>query len=728
MITAQDVIDGNVTNQAMATGTPPVGPDVNDTSDNDVPNEDDPTVTPLTPAPGIALVKTVASVSGTGTIGDVITYTMAVSNTGNVPLTNVNVTDANAVVTGGPIATLAVGATDNTTITATHTITPQDVIDGNVTNQAIATGTPPVGPDVNDTSDNDVPNEDDPTVTPLTPAPGIALVKTVASVSGTGTIGDVITYTMAVSNTGNVPLTNVNVTDANAVVTGGPIATLAVGATDNTTITATHAITPQDVIDGNVTNQAIATGTPPVGPDVNDTSDNDVPNEDDPTVTPLTPAPGIALVKTVASVSGTGTIGDVITYTMAVSNTGNVPLTNVNVTDANAVVTGGPIATLAVGATDNTTITATHAITPQDVIDGNVTNQAIATGTPPVGPDVNDTSDNDVPNEDDPTVTPLTPAPGIALVKTVASVSGTGTIGDVITYTMAVSNTGNVPLTNVNVTDANAVVTGGPIATLAVGATDNTTITATHAITPQDVIDGNVTNQAIATGTPPVGPDVNDTSDNDVPNEDDPTVTPLTPAPGIALVKTVASVSGTGTIGDVITYTMAVSNTGNVPLTNVNVTDANAVVTGGPIATLAVGATDNTTITATHAITPQDVIDGNVTNQAIATGTPPVGPDVNDTSDNDVPNEDDPTVTPLTPAPGIALVKTVASVSGTGTIGDVITYTMAVSNTGNVPLSKCECNRCQCRCYRWSNCNTCSRGNRQHNDHSDTRHYSTRCD
>jgi hypothetical protein len=52
-------------------------------------------------------------------------------------------------------------------------------------------------------------------------------------------------------------------------------------------------------------------------------------------------------------------------------------------------------------------------------------------------------------------------------------------------------------------------------------------------------------------------------------------------------------------------------------------------------------------------------------------------------------DNDTPTDTPLTQTPRIALVKT-AAVGGTGKVGDVITYTFAVTNTGKYTY---ECNR-----------------------------------
>ena len=111
------------------------------------------------------------TLNGTGAVNDTIDYAFTVTNTGDVTLTNVTVTDPLVAVSGGPIASLAPGATDSTTFTATLTIDQADVDAEMVENQATEEGTPPSGPPVTDMSDESLPTEDDPTVTPLPELP-----------------------------------------------------------------------------------------------------------------------------------------------------------------------------------------------------------------------------------------------------------------------------------------------------------------------------------------------------------------------------------------------------------------------------------------------------------------------------------------------------------------------------------------------------------------------------
>ncbi|MBK1442818.1 DUF11 domain-containing protein, partial [Parapedobacter sp. ISTM3] len=112
----------------------------------------DPTVAGLPAAPSIALVKsfTVAD-GGDGRIdaGDVITYTFEATNTGNVTLSGVAVTDGLAGLSSltytwpGTAGVLLPG--QSATATATYTITQGDVDAGEVSNQAVATGIIPGG-------------------------------------------------------------------------------------------------------------------------------------------------------------------------------------------------------------------------------------------------------------------------------------------------------------------------------------------------------------------------------------------------------------------------------------------------------------------------------------------------------------------------------------------------------------------------------------------------------
>ena len=98
---------------------------------------------PLPQNPAIDIVKSGAWVDGDGDgiadPGELINYTFTVTNIGNVTLTNVTVTDPSVTVVGGPIATLAVGASDSTTFTGSYTITQADIDAGNVLNTALAT-------------------------------------------------------------------------------------------------------------------------------------------------------------------------------------------------------------------------------------------------------------------------------------------------------------------------------------------------------------------------------------------------------------------------------------------------------------------------------------------------------------------------------------------------------------------------------------------------------------
>src|SRR5262249_41353616 len=152
---------------------------------------------------------TVAGPSDRVDAGDKVNYGFSVTNTGNVTLTGVKVTDP---LTGldCPIGTLAPSDTD-THCTASHTLTRTDVDAGSLSNTATATGTPPQ-------TLGDVTASDTATVT-LPAAPSLDLKKsatldqTVVAPQTRVDAGDKVDYAFVVTNTGNVTLTVVKVTD-----------------------------------------------------------------------------------------------------------------------------------------------------------------------------------------------------------------------------------------------------------------------------------------------------------------------------------------------------------------------------------------------------------------------------------------------------------------------------------------------------------------------------------
>src|SRR6185437_2645703 len=127
------------------------------------------------------------------------------------------------------------------TCTASYTATQADVDAGSIKNSATASGTDPTGSPVTSPPSTA-------TVT-VNGAPGLSVVKT-ASPSTVSAVGDVITYSFLVTNTGSVTATNVSVNDAQTApagaLTSGPTcpagaASLAPGAA--VTCTATYTVT-----------------------------------------------------------------------------------------------------------------------------------------------------------------------------------------------------------------------------------------------------------------------------------------------------------------------------------------------------------------------------------------------------------------------------------------------------------------------------------------------------
>ncbi|MCF6273668.1 MAG: hypothetical protein L3J37_10870 [Rhodobacteraceae bacterium] len=465
---------GRYENQATVTGegelsgqTSATNPELIDISNNGTdpdPNGDGSATgagegnpTPVIPniAPAIALIKTAdaSAVQTPPQVGDVISYSFSVENTGNVVLTNVILTETliAAVLTGGPIASLAPGDVDTTTYTATYTLTQDDINAGEVINSATTTGTPPSGPAVTDVSGS-TNTDNTPTVVPLTPSPAIALIKTAdaSAVQSPAQVGDVISYSFRIENTGNVTLTNVTLSDvlAGLVMTGGPIASMAPGDVDTATYSATYVITQDDINAGEVINSATTSGTPPTGPAVTDVSGS-TNTDNTPTVVPLDQEPAITLLKTAdeSALQVPPQVGDVISYSFRIENTGNVTLTNVTISDALAgvVITGGPIASMAPGDVDDTTYSATYVITQSDLDAGDVVNTATVTGTPPNGPAVTDESSTT-------TLLMTTNVPsGLSMVKTTPRELVEH--GSLVPYTITITNTNPVVIGLVDVID-----------------------------------------------------------------------------------------------------------------------------------------------------------------------------------------------------------------------------------------------------------------------------------
>lgn len=580
---------GTHRNVATAKGTPPCGDDVTQT--------DPANYVGWVPAPAIDLEKLVNGQDAdlppgpTLELGAPVTWTFVVTNIGDVPLSNVVVMDGQAAVSC-PKTALATGESMTCTAQGTAQACQQ-------TNVASVTA-----------------QGDSTTVTDTDPASyygqfqaSVSLEKRVNGEDAdtepgpelrTGTTAS---WTYIAANTGNVRLTEVAVADDRGVTVTCPKTVLEPG--ESMTCTGSAA-----VVKGQYRNVGTVTGKPPCGETV---TASDPANY-------IGRAPSISLEKLTNGEDADTPpgpqveVGSTVLWTYVVTNTGDTVLTDIRVTDDRGVTVTCPKTELQPA--ESMTCTASSM-----AVAGQYANVGTAIGTPTVGPDVTATDPSHY----------FGYRSMIAIEKRVNGVDADTPpgpeilVGNPVTWKYWVTNTGDVPLTAVTVTDSDGVAVTCPQTTLAVSESMTCSASGT-------AVAGQHSNIGTATGNPPSGPSV---------SADDPAYYKGV-TPGIDLEKLINGQDADSPpgpsipVGSSLTWTYIVTNTGEVSLSGVGVTDSAGFTIVCPKTTLAPGES----MTCTYGCAPGAVkcvppegctaLPGQQHNLGTATGTPDDGTPVSD--------------------------------------------------------------------------------------------------
>lgn len=338
-----------------------------------------PTIQAVTPR--IVLIKSVAGTAdldGDAFIGsgDRVDYAFQVTNTGAIDFASVAVADPLIPDVVCPTAGLAAGAT--ATCTGSYLATDADLAAAAVQNTATATGTPANGSPVTSAPST--------ATQPLgTAQPALTLTKSASRASYTA-VGQQVTYSFVVTNTGNVSLTDVDVAEPVFTGTGAlgavscPTTTLA--PQQSVVCTADYAVTQGDIDAARIDNTAVASGDAPNG-GITVTS---APSSVSIVAAPVTRSLTLALAPRVVDVNGNGITdrGDAVGWAVAATNTGAAALVDVAVTDASP---GDPVCpqTSLDPGQSMTCVVSPQPITGAQVAGGRVSNTATATARDLVG-------------------------------------------------------------------------------------------------------------------------------------------------------------------------------------------------------------------------------------------------------------------------------------------------------------------------------------------------------
>ena len=555
--------------------------------------------------------------------GDVIEYKIKVTNTGSLDLTNV-VLDEKLVGININAKDLKIGdlkAGDSKEIFATYTVTYEKDIKGKadengnplpIINEVFVKGeSVPTKPD----QKSEEVSDDSKVETPVKEAPSYDISK-IADKEKVTTAGEEITYTITVKNTGNTILKDLTVRDAMLGI-DKVISEIKINGTN--VISKKYIVTQDDIDKGGVIKNIVTVGDKETERDV-DVEQN----------------PGYTAVKT-ADKEKVTTAGEVITYTITVTNTGNTTLKDIPVVDDMAGI-NTKIDTIEVG--KSASVTGRYTVTQADIDKGGKIHNVATAGDKSPEKDVN-----------------VEQNPGYTAVKT-ADKEKVTTAGEVITYTITVTNTGNTTLKDIPVVDDMAGI-NTKIDTIEVG--KSASVTGRYTVTQADIDKGGKIHNVATAG--------DKSPEKDVPVEQNSSYT---------AVKTADKEKVTAA-GEIITYTITVTNTGNTTLTDIAVKDDMAGI-DTKIDTIEVG--KSASVTGTYTVKQEDIDKGGKIHNVATVGDKSPERDVEVEQNPCILVNKDATAVKAKDAEGFTDITETTKVRP----DDVIEYTIVVTNTGNTTL------------------------------------------